>query len=168
MADVYQWRRVLHIPFMIILQIIFIILFALFVRYDPKEALGPRDPTFHKKTTPSDSNLTDVSDISSSSQEEDKTYEDSYAAKEFEANLIKAIADIKESSNPNNSADIHDDITSLESSLIKFIKDRSKTDHESSQEHGVHQTASALISNVYPCMPHLISPERAQNEAIAI
>ena len=48
MTDVYQWRRVAHIPFLIILQIIFIILFGLFVVYDPEITLGPPDPTTPK------------------------------------------------------------------------------------------------------------------------
>ena len=36
--DVYQWRRALHIPVLIVLQVIFIILFGIFVVYDPKSA----------------------------------------------------------------------------------------------------------------------------------
>ena len=34
MADPYKWRRVAHIPLIIILQVVFIILFAQFVVYD--------------------------------------------------------------------------------------------------------------------------------------
>ena len=39
MADGYQWRRVAHIPALIILQIIFVILFAKFVVYDEHSAI---------------------------------------------------------------------------------------------------------------------------------
>lgn len=38
--DVYQWRRSFHIPTLIVLQIVFIILFATFVVYDPVSAGG--------------------------------------------------------------------------------------------------------------------------------
>ena len=39
MKDVYQWRRMGHIPLLIILQFIFIILFAKFVVYDEHSAI---------------------------------------------------------------------------------------------------------------------------------
>ena len=39
MSDAYQWRRVGHIPLIIILQIIFVILFAKFVQYDEHSAV---------------------------------------------------------------------------------------------------------------------------------
>ena len=39
MADPYAWRRVAHIPLIIILQVIFIILFAQFVVYDEHSAV---------------------------------------------------------------------------------------------------------------------------------
>ena len=39
MADPYAWRRVAHIPLIIILQFIFIILFAKFVVYDEHSAI---------------------------------------------------------------------------------------------------------------------------------
>ena len=39
MTDRYQWRRVAHIPLIIILQIIFIVLFAKFVVYDEHSAV---------------------------------------------------------------------------------------------------------------------------------
>jgi len=34
-----KWRKIGHIPVLIILQIVFIILFAKFVIYDPKEVI---------------------------------------------------------------------------------------------------------------------------------
>ena len=39
MADPYKWRRTAHIPLIIVLQIIFIILFAKFVVYDEHTAI---------------------------------------------------------------------------------------------------------------------------------
>ena len=39
MADPYKWRRMGHIPMLIILQIVFIILFAQFVVYDEHSAI---------------------------------------------------------------------------------------------------------------------------------
>jgi len=39
MADPYAWRRVAHIPLIIILQFIFVILFAKFVVYDEHSAI---------------------------------------------------------------------------------------------------------------------------------
>ena len=38
--DPYQWRRAFHIPTLIVLQIVFIVLFAHFVIYDPHSAAG--------------------------------------------------------------------------------------------------------------------------------
>ena len=38
--DVYEWRRALHIPVLIGLQILFIILFGIFVTYDPSGVDG--------------------------------------------------------------------------------------------------------------------------------
>ena len=38
--DVYQWRRAFHIPTLIVLQIVFVILFAQFVVYDPVSSIG--------------------------------------------------------------------------------------------------------------------------------
>ena len=51
--DVFQWRRALHIPVLIILQILFIILFGIFVVYDP-ETVGydPEHIEEHKKECP--------------------------------------------------------------------------------------------------------------------
>jgi len=40
--DVYQWRRALHVPVLIVLQVLFIILFAIFVVYDP-ESVAPTE-----------------------------------------------------------------------------------------------------------------------------
>ena len=56
MTDVYQWRRVAHIPFIIILQILFIILFAVFVVYDPEIALGSKEHTAEGQSVNVDSN----------------------------------------------------------------------------------------------------------------
>ena len=39
MADPYEWRRVAHIPLIIILQFVFVILFAKFVVYDEHSAI---------------------------------------------------------------------------------------------------------------------------------
>ena len=39
MADPYKWRRTAHIPLIIVLQIIFVILFAKFVVYDEHTAI---------------------------------------------------------------------------------------------------------------------------------
>ena len=39
MADPYKWRRVAHIPLIIILQFLFVILFAKFVVYDEHSAI---------------------------------------------------------------------------------------------------------------------------------
>lgn len=39
MADPYAWRRVAHIPLIIILQFLFVILFAKFVVYDEHSAI---------------------------------------------------------------------------------------------------------------------------------
>ena len=39
MADPYTWRRVAHIPLIIVLQVVFIILFAQFVVYDEHSAV---------------------------------------------------------------------------------------------------------------------------------
>ena len=39
--DPYQWRRAFHVPFLIGLQITFIVLFGVFVVYDPYSAESP-------------------------------------------------------------------------------------------------------------------------------
>ena len=38
--DVYQWRRSFHVPVLIFVQIVFIVLFGVFVIYDPNSAVG--------------------------------------------------------------------------------------------------------------------------------
>ena len=57
MADPYAWRRVAHIPLIIILQFIFVILFAKFVVYDEHSAIknvgfdaGGTHPVFKDET----------------------------------------------------------------------------------------------------------------------
>ena len=51
MADPYTWRRVAHIPFIILLQIIFVVLFAKFVVYDEHSAIKNVhfDAGYHKE-----------------------------------------------------------------------------------------------------------------------
>ena len=170
MTDVYQWRRTLHIPFIIILQILFIILFAIFVRYDPQEALGsPEDPplierfratTSHSIDTPSTSksSLTTADNSSPnpepptpSPEESEKSISELDTTYEFEKNLVAAIQEINEPNNPSNSK-IHEKVKSLQDTIMRFINDRTNADHESAQEHGIHQQAVQLISHVYPCI----------------
>ena len=92
MADVYQWRRALHIPLLVILQILFIILFACFVDYDPQSALGPPDPP----------KLTDLNsaDYNASAYEGhlENPDEEVYVANLFEAEFLSAIKETKDPS----------------------------------------------------------------------
>ena len=137
MADVYQWRRTLHIPFIIILQILFIILFAIFVRYDPQEALGSsEDPpllnvsdshSIDPQTTPKSYDSIS-SDNSESSKESEKIISEHDSAYEFEKHLVEVIQEIKEPNNPRNARNTaHEKIQSLESAMVKFIKDSQKS-----------------------------------------
>ena len=176
MTDVYQWRRTLHIPFIIILQILFIILFAIFVRYDPQEALGSLEdpPLVSRWATSTPKSVLPTPDVLSANPEPspdprdripdprttgkydntneiyEKTTSKYDSAYEFEKNLIAAVKEIKEPKNPSSSK-IHEKISSLHSTIMRFIKDNTNSDHESTQEHGIHQQAVALISHVYPC-----------------
>ena len=155
MADVYQWRRALHIPLLVILQILFIILFACFVDYDPQSALGPPDPP----------KLTDLNsaDYNASAYEGhlENPDEEVYVANLFEAEFLSAI---KETKNPSSTKEtIHQKISSLKSSIVRLIKDYQHVKVDSNQEHGSHGSASELISNVYPCKKY-IKPNNMFNQ----
>ena len=93
------------------------------------------------------------SDNSESSKESDKIISEHDSAYEFEKHLVEVIQEIKDPNNPRNPRNTaHEKIQSLESAMVKFIKDSQKSAHASSQEHGVHENAVDLISHVYPCI----------------
>ena len=143
MTDVYQWRRALHIPLLVILQILFIVLFACFVEYDPKSALGPPDPP---KLSVLNSQNYNISEYNGHLENPD---EELYVANLFEAEFLSAVKETKDPSSTKDS--IHQKISSLKSSIVRLIKDYQHVKVDSNQEHGVHASASELISNVYPC-----------------
>ena len=130
MTDIYQWRRVAHIPFIIILQIIFIILFGVFVVYDPELAIGPADPT------PASNNKSPVN----TSQPLGKETSDKV---NLDQKLVPQQPLGKQASGWEN-YDPNYGLTTRE----QCLKDKKK---QSNQEHGEHSDASKLISNVYPC-----------------
>ena len=157
MADIYQWRRALHIPFIIFLQIIFIILFAIFVVYDPNAALGSSDdPPLYKKDKDTGKYMLNrihpLEDEGHATAEpsEKNVSKDDNAAKLFEDSLIAAIEETNKPSGDSKEA-IHDKVQSLQLAIKNLVIDHTNDELESNQEHGVHQAASGLISNVYPC-----------------
>lgn len=143
MVDVYQWRRALHIPLLVILQIVFIVLFAVFVEYDPQSALGPADPPdLYKTDTPGTHGASKVEHL-------ENLAEEVYVANLFESEFLSVI---NETQNPVGTQDtIHEKISSLKSSIVRLIKDYQHVKVDTDQEHGVHGSASELISGVYPC-----------------
>merc|ERR1712158_38575 len=144
MADVYQWRRALHIPLLVILQILFIILFACFVDYDPQSALGPPDPP----KANFDNIKSGGANASANEGHLANLEEEVYVANLFESQFLSAV---KETKNPSSTKEtIHQKISSLKTSIVRLIQDYQHVKVESNQEHGVHGSASELISNVYP------------------
>jgi len=153
MADIYQWRRALHIPFIIFLQIIFILLFGIFVVYDPNAALGHSDdpPIYNlrngKYFLNQKHSLDDEGHATAEPSEKNVSKKDD-AAKQFEDSLIAAI---EETNKPGDSKKtIHESVKSLQAAIVRLVSDTPNVEIETNQEHGVHQAASALISNVYP------------------
>ena len=147
MTDVYQWRRALHIPLLVILQILFIILFACFVDYDPQSAIGPPDPPKLSELNSKGYNITAYEGHLENPDEE------VYVANLFEAEFLSAVKETKDPSSTKET--IHQKISLLKSSIVRLIKDYQHVKVESNQEHGTHAGASELISNVYPCKKYL-------------